>query len=61
MKMVSFTHSQVVLNLNEFLSSVKQVIMNNVGNQNSGNNKHFIIFLPIKVSVDLQLFGYPHS
>ncbi len=34
--MNSFTHSQVVLNLNEFISSVKQVIMNNVGNQNSG-------------------------
>ncbi len=65
MKIVSsFTHSQVVLNLNEFLSSVKQKLFWKMWETKQllvPSDFHIYLFFPtIKVSGDQQLFGYPH-
>ncbi len=58
----SFTHSSLVLNLNEFLSSAEhKCYFKEHGKPNSfwSSGPHF--FLSIKVNVDKQLFGYPCS
>ncbi len=77
MRIVSFTHSQVVLNLNEFLLLKIKIILKNVlifilvlntkeDIWRMWVTKQFMVpsdfhFFSIKVSGDQQLFGYQHS
>ena len=59
-----FTHSKVVLNLNEFLSSAEHKRYSEErGKPNScwSTVASIVFFATIKFNVDQQLFGYPHS
>ncbi len=61
----SFTHSKVVLNLNEFHSSAKHKVSFEEGGKTKQllvhSDFHSIFFPTIKVNVDHQLFDYPDS
>ncbi len=60
----SFTHSSLVLNLSEFLSSAEHTCYSKEcvkPNSCWSSETYIVFFLSIKVNVDQQLFGYPHS
>ncbi len=60
---IPFTHSSLVLNLSEFLSSAEyKCYFEECGKPNScWSPVTYIVFISIKDNVDQQLFGFPPS